>query len=385
MRILFFSDYFGKPTTTFIYNQFIELNKLPNVEAIYICTEKVENTNINFSNVLEIPFQQNVLLKKLLWELEQNQFTIQHRFVQSFKEKLNNVIKEFKPDIIHCHFGNEAIKLIQNISLKVVPFKLVIHFHGYDASYHLSNKAYLAFYRSLLKEVKVDLIFCCGFLKENFIRRINCEFHSHILFYGATNQFISNHSSITKESETVKLLQVGHLEERKGQEISIKAFHKFLRKTKLKNIELTIAGGGPDLVHLQSLAEELGISEKVKFTNWISPDKVLNYLLESDYFLHPSLTINNCTEGLPNAIIEALSIGLPVIATNHAGIPDIIENEVNGLLVDEFDVEGLSLAIERIINWPNRLEVNKEKAKTKFSIEKNISELLGIYEKVLNV
>jgi glycosyltransferase involved in cell wall biosynthesis len=112
------------------------------------------------------------------------------------------------------------------------------------------------------------------------------------------------------------------------------------------NATLTIAGEGPLLPELQKLARELGVTDRVSFTGFVSQEQLREIYYRSHIFLHPSQTGRDGNqEGIPNSMLEAMATGLPVFATEHGGIPEAIENGVNGVLVPERDDEALARAL----------------------------------------
>ena len=83
-------------------------------------------------------------------------------------------------------------------------------------------------------------------------------------------------------------------------------------------------------------------------------------------------------EGIPNAIMEAMAMELPVISTWHAGIPELVEDGVNGYLIEERNVEAYAKRMLDILHW-KRIPANRFKIIEKFSIESHYKELTNIY------
>jgi glycosyltransferase involved in cell wall biosynthesis len=143
---------------------------------------------------------------------------------------------------------------------------------------------------------------------------------------------------------------VGSFEERKGQTILLEAV-KMLKESTAPNIHALIVGEGPDEEMLKAKTKELGIEKNVSFFPFTDEP---NYIFERlDILTLPSLY----KEGLPNVLLEAMSMGLPCISTNIAGIPEIIHNNKNGYLIRPNSVTELTEAIEKL--WINKTNCTK--------------------------
>ena len=118
---------------------------------------------------------------------------------------------------------------------------------------------------------------------------------------------------------------------------------------------LTIAGEGPLREALWTQAAELGIAGRVFFTGFLEQEKLRALYAQAHLFLHPSeLGPDGNQEGVPNALLEAMASGLPVLATRHGGIPEAVEHGVSGLLVEEKDVRALTGALLELSTAPER-------------------------------
>ena len=110
-------------------------------------------------------------------------------------------------------------------------------------------------------------------------------------------------------------------------------------------IRLEIAGSGPLEPQLRAQADDLSA---VTFLGWQTPDQLAARLAVCSAMVVPSQqAANGDCEGLPTVVLEALRAGVPVVATRHAGIPEIITDGETGLLVDERDPAALAAAILR--------------------------------------
>jgi glycosyltransferase involved in cell wall biosynthesis len=138
-----------------------------------------------------------------------------------------------------------------------------------------------------------------------------------------------------------RLLSVGRIVHQKGLDLAMHA----LGGLKELNWEWRIAGDGPQMLMLQSLAQELGLSDRVVFLGWQSREQMLESYKKSNVFLFPSRH-----EGMPNAILEAMASGLPVVATCIAGNEELVIDGKTGYLVPPEDMEGLRDALKKILS-----------------------------------
>src|SRR5260221_539029 len=136
------------------------------------------------------------------------------------------------------------------------------------------------------------------------------------------------------------LLSVGRVVYQKGFDIALRAL------AGIKDIEWTwhIAGDGPQMEALQALAKALGIAKRVTFLGWQSRTDLIEQYKKASLFLFPSRH-----EGMPNALLEAMASGLPVIATCIAGNEELVADGETGILVPSEDVDALGVAIRKLL------------------------------------
>jgi colanic acid/amylovoran biosynthesis glycosyltransferase len=135
-------------------------------------------------------------------------------------------------------------------------------------------------------------------------------------------------------------ISVGRFTETKSPHLTILAFHEVLKK--IPNAKLIMIGkdGGGELFEACIiLAKALQIEPYIEFKGIQSPEQVYEHMKSARVFVQHSLTtpINSDKEGTPVSILEAMACGLPVVSTIHAGIKEVIENNVSGILVEEYD------------------------------------------------
>ncbi len=369
MKILMYADGFGMATQTFITQDVKYLSE--DHEIIFVCTIKNHDVSIPNVEVKQIPFKQSIL-QKILWKSDislsyENQY---------FKVKLNKIIDEFQPDIIHCQFGIESLKLIDNLNDNTIP--LVIQFRGYDASRMLQKKSYVKRLQEVLNKKNYYSIFVADSLRKN-LNRHNINIKNSMILHSGIDLNRFKREKKEKKDDPFIFLQISSLAEKKGHIYTLQAFAKFLASSQSKKYILKLTGDGFQKIKLEKLALSLNIQNNVKFVGFVSPQEARVLLEESDVFVHHSITPKDGDEeGIPNALMEAMAMELPVLSTYHAGIPELVTDGENGYLVQEKDVDAYAARMNDITRW-SKLKINREKIEQKFEINYHIKKLEDFY------
>ena len=142
-------------------------------------------------------------------------------------------------------------------------------------------------------------------------------------------------------SANPQFVAVGRLVEKKAPHLTITSFARVAREC--PEARLRVIGDGPLLGVCRDLTAALGIGHAVTFLGAQPHDVVARELRQACALVQHSVTASNGdSEGTPVAVLEAGAMGLPVVATRHAGIPDVVQEGVTGLLGDERDVEVMA-------------------------------------------
>ncbi len=142
------------------------------------------------------------------------------------------------------------------------------------------------------------------------------------------------------------LLAMGSLFRRKGFDVLLEAFARI----RGDDVDLLIAGDGPELIHLTELSNRLGVSNQVRFLRHVSGQEKINLLRSAMLLVVPS----RC-EPFANVILEGLASGLPIVASEVDGNPELVHPDRNGLLFPNEDVEALTAKLQRLIDVPTEL------------------------------
>ena len=191
-----------------------------------------------------------------------------------------------------------------------------------------------------------------SYIKNVLDELVTPGFNFRVLPMGVKSDFNAHQKKTFQEGKVqkreFKILFVGKLVEKKGLEYLLGAL--ILLKDKAVLVKLTIAGGGPLEEKLKLFVLREGLAGNVYFTGWISNNKLPELYSVADITVVPSVYDSKGeTEGMPVVILESLAMGTPVLGSRISGIPDIVEDGVNGWIVEYGDKQALSNKIEDII------------------------------------
>jgi phosphatidylinositol alpha-1,6-mannosyltransferase len=141
----------------------------------------------------------------------------------------------------------------------------------------------------------------------------------------------------------ILLLSVGRLQRRKGHDIAIQAIATL--RTRLPNLRYVIAGDGEERSRLERLAADLNVQDRVFFAGIVSDADLPAFYAACDIFLLPNRVDEGDIEGFGIVFLEAAASGKPVIGGNNGGVPEAVDRDVTGLLVDGADVWAVAAAI----------------------------------------
>jgi glycosyltransferase involved in cell wall biosynthesis len=171
----------------------------------------------------------------------------------------------------------------------------------------------------------------------------------------------------------------GRLSPEKGFDNLIRAAHDLIRRG--FDVELVVAGEGDEQSRLQALSESLGVASRVHLLGYVAD-------LRSFYEAIDVFALSSLREGLPNVLLEAMAMGVPVVATRIAGIPRLITDGENGLLVEAGSVDQLVNALERVLT--DDATGNQFGARGRMTVEGRynfagrIRKIRAIYDALLN-
>lgn len=185
---------------------------------------------------------------------------------------------------------------------------------------------------------------------------------------------------VHKERSPVRLVFMKHFLPVYGPHVLLKAIR--IIKDRDVSIELDMYGSNDRSKWVKEIADELGISPMVTFKGWLDMDLIMAKLLDYDLMVMPSLS-----ESFGVAALEASAVGLPVIATTIGGIPEIVEDDVTGILVPPNDPKSLAEAIIKLasdVKLRRKMgEAGRKRALENFRWEDNLKEMIRLYKQLI--
>ena len=149
-----------------------------------------------------------------------------------------------------------------------------------------------------------------------------------------------------------------------------------------------MVGDGPLLMQARSLVQALGLQERVRFFGVCAQGEVADLMRQVRGFVQHSLVApDGDSEGNPVAVMEAQLSGLPVVATRHAGIPEVVLDGQSGLLVEEGDERAMALAMAQLVRDPDlaaRLgDCGRQRVQEHFTIEHHLRQVSQLLHQVM--
>ena len=286
--------------------------------------------------------------------------------------------------LIHAHFGHYGMEMLPLARQHGLP--LLVTFHGYDASSLLRDRSYAGALGALFDYAHVITV------SHNMAERLreygldDSRLHVHYIGVPVDNFTFAQRTPVADKlaaGEPVEFLQVSNFVAKKGHRYTIETFARFA--TDRTNCALTLAGDGPLRAEAERLARELGIADRVRFVGRVVTEEVTGLMAGADVFLHHSVTTaDGDMEGIPTVLMEAMATGLIVVSTRHSGIPELIDDGVDGYLVEERDTDAYVRCLEGLANADRDMPLRaRAKIEERFNMTKQNEKLAGIYREVI--
>jgi colanic acid/amylovoran biosynthesis glycosyltransferase len=254
-----------------------------------------------------------------------------------------SILKKRNARLIHAHFGFNGVQALE--MKKKVNIPLVTTFYGADLSQKDIINSLKERYRQLFREGNLFLVE--GPYMKDKLHGLGCPLEKiriqRIAIPVDTIPF-QERKPKGEGNKSVRLLFCGRFTEKKGLIYALEAVKKVWEEYGYHHIYFSIIGDGELKEQIGTFIKENNMTGYVELPGFLNYQEYLRRLDEADIFIHPSVTaVNGDSEGgAPTTILEAQAMGLPIISTYHADIPNIVVPEKSALLSNERDIDGLA-------------------------------------------
>jgi glycosyltransferase involved in cell wall biosynthesis len=276
---------------------------------------------------------------------------------------------------LHVHFATPASN-VALIASKVFAITFSITVHGPDEFYDVSH------YRLAEKISGASFICCIGAYARSQLMKLSAatEWGKFEISPLGVDPAAFAPRPFREHPDTFELICVGRLVPAKGHHILIAALHRLVQEG--RRVRLRIVGEGGDRASLEKMVEERGLRDHVIFEGAVNQDRIRDLYQQADLFVLASFA-----EGIPVVLMEAMAMEIPCVTTFITGIPELIRDGIDGLLIQPSDDEAMAKAIARLTD-DARLrrglgEKGRERVRDKYDLQRNTARLAGIFQRRL--
>lgn len=265
-------------------------------------------------------------------------------------------LENLNTDIVYNHTGPTGNKFLflkhQNKSLKYIT-----SFIGFDFSSRVRTIG-IDYYKELFKYG--DIFLTQSFYSRNCLIDLGCPPEKVIKHPVGVyiKKFNYKRRYLNSPNDKIHFIIVARLVEKKAHRLLLDVFEKVFEK--YPKVMLHIVGDGPNKHMIQNrITNDELLRKNVTFHGWKTQGEVINLLNQAHIFIHPSVTGMRWAEqeDTTTTLSEAQAMGLPVISTFHAGIPEVVKHNETGILVPERNEKALLEAVEYLIKNPQKWEI----------------------------
>jgi colanic acid/amylovoran biosynthesis glycosyltransferase len=285
--------------------------------------------------------------------------------------------------LLHVHLGYDGYKMLPLKRKLKLP--MITGFFGIDASKYVQWPEWRKRYQRLFEEG--DCFLALGPDMRETLIRAGCPAHKLRIFHAgiAVDDYPFRTRIADRRDETI-ILMGATFREKKGIRYAIEAASTLQKRS--VPFKLIIAGDGELRPQIEQQIADLDLGRRVELLGYLAPLPFRKLMERSHIVILPSVTAHDGdTEGTPLVLIEALAMGIPVVATRHADIPEIVKDGSNGFLVPERDADALAERLIHLIEHPDSWgalgRAGRAHVAEHFNADAQRSELLRIYADVM--
>lgn len=374
---------FLKPDMLHVHRQIVSLTRW----RAAVITQKRENRDL-------FPLENE---KKRLAELPREPWKNWRRFLAKNvwrrplmipESRVPEILREvlrFEADVVHVFFGHIAVRLLP--FLLACPRPVVVSFHGADVGVDAANIRRREALMAVLRRATLVLARSESLL--NGLREIGCpEEKLRLQRTGVPLDAWPFLERPAPADGAWHFVQACRLVPKKGLHATLRMFMEVAERWPMAR--LTLAGDGPMLPELRTAAARAGLADRVAFPGFLNQRSLTELVGSAHVFCHPSETpADGNKEGVPNALLEAMASGLPVLATRHGGIPEAVTDGVSGFLTEEGDHAALAKGALRLLGDPalyaEMARAARAEVEEKFERKRQTAVLESYYDEALSI
>ncbi|NBC86953.1 MAG: glycosyltransferase [Bacteroidetes bacterium] len=382
LRVLHVIARFSAPSETFVYAT-LKAQRSAGLDVHVATFDRNEIEDRPFEDVHSLPLRSIWHPGRLLGRVGAA-VGIRHRETYTWPDlrgKLALLIDRLQPDVLHAHFGPMGVFSAPVATSKDVP--LLTSFYGFDASQRAEDRFWRRKYSGLWDE-------------GDLFQALSEEMKDRLVALGAPERNVRV-VHLARDLDTFRyrdpgwpvrdLLCVARMTPKKGHIDLLQAVAQ--ARSEVPDLTLRLVGDGPLRPRIERTIEDLDLSGTVELTGWQRSEDVRRQLDASDAFvLCSKVAPGGDREGTPTVLVEAQAVGLPVVATRHAGIPEMVPADNHHLLAPEGEPEDIAERILRLCRASGG-EVKRIARAGRANIEKNFNlkretdRLVRLYQELL--
>ena len=294
------------------------------------------------------------------------------KIIKGYVEYISNIKKY---DVIHIHMASRRSTFRKGKYIRIAKRygkRIILHIHGAEFKIFYNNECNKNQKKYIIDTLNMtDKIIVLSEEWKDFFSKLVDKNKIEVIYNA-----ILIPDNFEKNLDTKRILFLGRFGKRKG----IYDLIKVLEKLCVKYSDLTLyAGGDGEIEKVRQIVNEKKLGNNIKILGWVNGEEKEKLLKESSFYILPSYN-----EGMPMSVIEGMAYKNVTVSTNVGGIPKVITNMQNGILINPGDTESLYRYLDELLQDKElRIKLSENARKTteeKFNIKNNIKKLIEVYK-----